>query len=219
MRLPGAVGIDFRDRRGVRRRASEILTSLMLVYVANLGMDYVVCGPGAIAGPATHRSSSSAMSRARLERLIEQRAPRTEIKSLAMPQGIMLRRVPRYARSIGAMKAANSIVADRKRTKTSQMPKIVNLVLQGEALHFEGIAGMSAGAVDAVVLADGLAAGGREGGCGTASLPENSRAGHFLPIDPQCPWATRSAVICRGCGTRKRPGINPGPSSFRLRVA
>ena len=71
MRLPGAVGIDFRDRR-VRRGASEILTSLMLVYVANLGMDYVVCGPGAIAGPAAHRSSSSAMSRARLERLIEQ---------------------------------------------------------------------------------------------------------------------------------------------------
>jgi ABC-type uncharacterized transport system permease subunit len=72
MRLPGAVGIDFRDRRGMRRGASEILTSLMLVYVANLGMDYVVCGPGAIAGPATHRSSSSAMSRTRLERLIEQ---------------------------------------------------------------------------------------------------------------------------------------------------
>ena len=62
MRLPGAVGIDFRDRRGVRRGASEILTSLMLFYVVNLGMDYVVCGPGAIAGPATHRSSSSAMS-------------------------------------------------------------------------------------------------------------------------------------------------------------
>ena len=99
-------------------------------------------------------------------------------------QGIMLRRVPRYARSIGAMKAANSIVADRKRTKASQMPKIVNLALQGdgghgaftwgmldrlleeEALHFEGIAGTSAGAVDAVVLADGLAAGGREGGAG-----------------------------------------------------
>jgi hypothetical protein len=33
MRLPGAVGIDSRDRRGVRRGASEILTSLMLVYV------------------------------------------------------------------------------------------------------------------------------------------------------------------------------------------
>jgi ABC-type uncharacterized transport system permease subunit len=49
--------------------ASEILTSLMLVYVANLGMDYVVCGPGAIAGPATHRSSSES-SKAR--RLIEQ---------------------------------------------------------------------------------------------------------------------------------------------------
>ena len=48
MRLPGAVGIDFRDRRGVRRGAIEILTSLMLVYVANLGMDYVVRGPGAI---------------------------------------------------------------------------------------------------------------------------------------------------------------------------
>jgi hypothetical protein len=41
MRLPGAVGIDSRDRRGVRRDAGEILTSLMLVYVANLGMDYV----------------------------------------------------------------------------------------------------------------------------------------------------------------------------------
>jgi hypothetical protein len=48
MRLPGAVGIDSRDRRGVRRDAGEILTSLMLVYVANLGMDYVVRGPGAI---------------------------------------------------------------------------------------------------------------------------------------------------------------------------
>jgi len=61
------------------------------------------------------------------------------------------------------------------------MPKIVNLALQGggshgaftwgaldrlleeEALHFEGITGTSAGAVNAVVLADGLAAGGREG--------------------------------------------------------
>jgi len=194
MRLPGAVGIDFRDRRGVRRGASEILTSLMLVYVANLGMDYVVCGPGAIAGPATHRSSSSAMSRTRLERLIEQgdvpfitqpAARASDLDQIAgHAQGIMLRRVPRYARSIGAMKAANSIVADRKRTKASQMPKIVNLALQGdgghgaftwgmldrlleeEALHFEGIAGTSAGAVDAVVLADGLAAGGREGGAG-----------------------------------------------------
>ena len=72
------------------------------------------------------------------------------------------------------MKAANSIVADRKRTKASQMPKIVNLALQGggghgaftggildrlleeEALHFEGIAGTSTGAVNAVVLADGV---------------------------------------------------------------
>ena len=61
------------------------------------------------------------------------------------------------------------------------MPKVVNLALQGggshgaftwgvldrlleeEALHFEGITGTSAGAVNAVVLADGLAAGGREG--------------------------------------------------------
>ena len=72
MRLPGAVGIDSRDRRGVRRGASEILTSLMLVYVANLGMDYWCAGRARSAGPATHRTSSSAMSRARLERLIEQ---------------------------------------------------------------------------------------------------------------------------------------------------
>ena len=61
------------------------------------------------------------------------------------------------------------------------MPKIVNLALQGggshgaftwgvldrlleeEALQFEGITGTSAGAVNAVVLVDGLAANGREG--------------------------------------------------------
>jgi predicted acylesterase/phospholipase RssA len=73
------------------------------------------------------------------------------------------------------MKAANSIVADRKRTKASQMPKIVNLALQDggghgarspggmldrlleeEALHFEGIAGTSAGAVNAVVQIGGF---------------------------------------------------------------
>ena len=39
MRLPGAVGIDSRDRRGVRPDAGKILTGLMLVYAANLGMD------------------------------------------------------------------------------------------------------------------------------------------------------------------------------------
>ena len=61
------------------------------------------------------------------------------------------------------------------------MSKVVNLALQGggshgaftwgvldrlleeETLHFEGITGTSAGAVNAVVLADGLAAGGPEG--------------------------------------------------------
>ena len=61
------------------------------------------------------------------------------------------------------------------------MSKVVNLALQGggshgaftwgvldrlleeEALHFEGITGTSAGAVNAVVFADGLTAGGREG--------------------------------------------------------
>ena len=61
------------------------------------------------------------------------------------------------------------------------MSKVVNLALQGggshgafawgvldrlleeEALHFEGICGTSAGAANAVVLADGFAAGGREG--------------------------------------------------------
>ena len=61
------------------------------------------------------------------------------------------------------------------------MSKVVNLALQGggshgaftwgvldrlleeEALHFDGITGTSAGAVNAVVFVDGLAAGGREG--------------------------------------------------------
>ena len=85
------------------------------------------------------------VSRARLERLIEQgdvpfitqpAARASDLDQIAgHAQGIMLRRVPRYARSIGAMKAANSIVADRKRTKASQMPKIVNLALQGDGGH------------------------------------------------------------------------------------
>jgi NTE family protein len=66
-------------------------------------------------------------------------------------------------------------------TKSPSGRKIVNLALQGGGSHgaftwgvldrlleesqldFEGVAGTSAGAVNAVVLADGLAAGGREG--------------------------------------------------------
>jgi hypothetical protein len=68
MRLPGAVGIDSRDRRGVRRDAGEILTSLMLVYVANLGMDYVVRGPGAI----RRACYASIIFFGQLERLIKQ---------------------------------------------------------------------------------------------------------------------------------------------------
>src|ERR1700722_9551322 len=66
------------------------------------------------------------------------------------------------------------------KTKSSSGRKIVNLALQGGGSHgaftwgvldrlleesrldFEGVAGTSAGAVNAVVLADGLAAGGRE---------------------------------------------------------
>src|ERR1700738_3551075 len=72
-------------------------------------------------------------------------------------------------------------LSTRKKRKASQMPKIVNLALQGggshgaftwgvldrlledERLSFEGISATSAGAVNAVVLADGLAAGGRDG--------------------------------------------------------
>ncbi len=40
---------------------------------------------------------------------------------------------------------------------------VLDRLLEEEALHFEGITGTSAGAVNAVVLADGLAAGGRAG--------------------------------------------------------
>jgi NTE family protein len=40
---------------------------------------------------------------------------------------------------------------------------VLDRLLEEETLHFEGITGTSAGAVNAVVLADGLAAGGREG--------------------------------------------------------
>src|ERR1700761_677119 len=65
-------------------------------------------------------------------------------------------------------------------TRSNAGRKIVNLALQGggshgaftwgvldrlleeSSLEFEGVTGTSAGAVNAVVLADGLAAGGRE---------------------------------------------------------
>ena len=40
---------------------------------------------------------------------------------------------------------------------------VLDRLLEEKALEFEGISGTSAGAVNAVVLADGLAAGGREG--------------------------------------------------------
>ena len=87
------------------------------------------------------------------------------------------------ARSIGANGPKPSTLSSptAKETKACQMSKVVNLALQGggshgaftwgvldrlleeEALHFEGITGTSAGAVNAVVFADGLTAGGREG--------------------------------------------------------
>ena len=69
----------------------------------------------------------------------------------------------------------------RSRRRIGRRAKIVNLALQGGGSHgaftwgvldrlleesrleFEGVTGTSAGAVNAVVLADGLAAGGREG--------------------------------------------------------
>jgi NTE family protein len=71
-------------------------------------------------------------------------------------------------------------VVERQDTQ-ERKPRVVNLALQGggshgafawgvldrlleeEALSFEGICGTSAGAANAVVLADGFAAGGREG--------------------------------------------------------
>jgi NTE family protein len=40
---------------------------------------------------------------------------------------------------------------------------VLDRLLEEETLYFEGISGTSAGAANAVVLADGLAAGDREG--------------------------------------------------------
>jgi NTE family protein len=40
---------------------------------------------------------------------------------------------------------------------------VLDRLLEEETLNLEGISGTSAGAVNAVVLADGLASGGREG--------------------------------------------------------
>ncbi len=48
---------------------------------------------------------------------------------------------------------------------------VLDRLLEEETLQFEGISGTSAGAANAVVLADGFAAGGRGGGkAGIASL-------------------------------------------------
>jgi len=96
------------------------------------------------------------------------------------------------------------------------MSKVVNLALQGggshgaftwgvldrlleeEALDFEGITGTSAGAVNAVVLADGLAAGGREGA-------RNALRAY---------WQKVSALFARGIF---RPSlIDKGSSDFGL---
>src|ERR1700693_1888772 len=81
-----------------------------------------------------------------------------------------------------ARKPPTPSLSTRKKRKASQMPKVVNLALQGgvshgaftwgvldrlleeERLSFEGISASSAGSVNAVVLAHGLAAGGRGGG-------------------------------------------------------
>jgi NTE family protein len=80
---------------------------------------------------------------------------------------------------MAAMNIADNEAAADARSATER--KVVNLALQGGGSHgaftwgvldrllednrleFEGITGTSAGAVNAVVLADGLAAGGREG--------------------------------------------------------
>jgi len=80
-----------------------------------------------------------------------------------------------------ARKSSTQSLSTRKKRKAFQMSKVVNLALQGggshgaftwgvldrlledERISFEGISATSAGAVNAVVLADGLAAGGRDG--------------------------------------------------------
>ena len=152
-------------------------------------------------------------------------------------QGIMLRRVPRYARSIGANESRQLYRCRPQKDKG--LPNAQNCEpgaagwRRSRRVHLGACSTACSKRKPCISKASLERAPARSTpscspmgwrraaarGRGTASLPENSRAGHFLPIDPQCPWATRSAVICRGCGTRKRPGINPGPSSFRLRVA
>src|SRR5262245_9482705 len=82
---------------------------------------------------------------------------------------------------ITAMANEQDHAASAPATESAAGRKIVNLALQGGGSHgaftwgvldrlleesrleFEGVTGTSAGAVNAVVLADGLAAGGREG--------------------------------------------------------
>ena len=131
-----------------------------------------------------------------------QRPPLTLDQIAGHAQGIMLRVSLGTLDPSARMKAANSIVADRKRTKASQMPKIVNLVPQcrvsrrvhlgacstacskRKPLHFEGIRWNERrrGRRRRARRCCWRRAAAR--GRGTASLSEFSRAGHFLPIMP-----------------------------------
>ena len=96
------------------------------------------------------------------------------------------------------------------------MPKVVNLALQGggshgaftwgvldrlleeEPLSFEGISGTSAGAVNAVVLADGFAAGGREGARDALRV-------YWQKVSDLCRPAEFSSLPCRQREFRFRP--------------
>ena len=104
-----------------------------------------------------------------------QRAPLTEIKSLAIAPCSSVRSIHRRDESRqlyrcrpqknkGLPNAQNCEPGAAGVTAvTARSPGACSTACSKEALHFEGIAGTSAGAVDAGVLADGLAAGGREG--------------------------------------------------------
>ena len=103
------------------------------------------------------------------------------------------------------------------------MPKVVNLALQGggshgaftwgvldrlleeERLSFEGISATSAGAVNAVVLADGLAAGG----------PRRERGTHCGSIGKKCPPCRPAGFSSLPRSTREIPILDSNiPSAF-----
>ena len=134
-------------------------------------------------------------------------------------------RAARAADDVPHEKSLASLLPGRAANPQSSPPtKRINLALQGGGAHgaftwgvleqllsderisIEGISGTSAGAVNAVMLADGLARGGREEA--QKRLADFWRAVEHVAICRHCsaPWWSGCSRSCRSRARRCRPG-------------